>query len=58
MDMNFSIHIDCKACKERLELVTAPLGHEKHPHFRCKCMPPGGSLCILMKATLAPTVQG
>jgi len=38
--MNFDIHVECKACKERLALVTAPPGHERHLHFHCKCMPP------------------
>jgi hypothetical protein len=56
--MNFDIHIDCKACKERLEFVTAPKHHERHLHFRCRCMPATGSICVFMKATLAPTVQG
>ena len=56
--MKFQIHIDCKECKERLELVTAPKGHEQHPHFRCKCMPSNGALCVLMKTTSAPTIQG
>ena len=54
MDMSFDIHITCKVCKERLELVTAPKDHQRHPHYRCRCMPPNGSLCLLMKATLAP----
>jgi hypothetical protein len=54
-DMSFEIHITCKVCRERLELVTAPKGHQSHPHFRCPCMPADGSLCVLMKATLAPT---
>lgn len=53
--MSFEIHITCKVCRERLELVTAPKGHQSHPHFRCRCMPADGSLCVLMKATLAPT---
>ena len=56
--MNFSVHIDCKVCGERLALVTAPTGHEKHFHLRCKCMPPNGMLCILMKAIQAPTAKG
>jgi hypothetical protein len=52
--MNFDIHIDCKTCKERLELVTPPKGHQGHLHFRCRCMPRDGALCVLLKATLAP----
>lgn len=56
--MDFSICIECKNCRERLKLVTAPAGHEKHPHFHCKCMPADGALCVLMRATLVPTVRG
>ena len=53
--MNFDVRIDCKECKERLELVTAPKGHHNHLHFRCRCMPRDGSLCVLMRASLTPT---
>ena len=53
--MNFDVHITCKACNARLELVTAPKNHQGHLHFRCNCMPPSGFLCVLLKASLAPT---
>jgi hypothetical protein len=49
--MNFAIHVDCKECDERLDLVTCPPGHEKHLHFRCRCMPLNGVLCVSMKVT-------
>lgn len=55
--MNFAIHIDCKACGQRLELVTAPVHHEKHLHFRCACMPADAALCVMMKALLVPSGQ-
>jgi hypothetical protein len=56
--MNFDIYLECKACKERLELMTAPSGHQNHLHFRCRCMPPDGLLCVLMKACQVPVVKG
>ena len=56
--MNFDIHVECKACKERLELMTPPPGHEKHLHMRCKCMPPDGLLCILMRPCFTAVVKG
>ncbi len=58
MDMKLDIHIDCKACGERMALVTAPKDHQRHLHLRCRCMPPGGCVCVVLRACLAPVVQG
>lgn len=56
--MSFDIYLECKACKERLEMVTAPSGHQNHLHYRCRCMPADGMLCVMMKAIHAPVVKG
>jgi hypothetical protein len=56
--MSLDISLECKACKEHLELVTAPKGHQEHLHFRCRCMPPDGLLCVLMRACQASVVKG
>jgi hypothetical protein len=56
--MKFDIHITCKACKERLELATPPEHHQNHLHFRCRCMPPDGLLCVLMRPSLTSTAKG
>jgi len=56
--MKLDVHIDCKTCKEHLELVTAPNGHQGHLHFRCSCMPADALICVLMKACLAPVIKG
>ena len=55
--MQFNLHVECKICGERLALVTAPQGHQNHLHFRCRCMPEDGMLCVMMKGHQARTTR-
>jgi len=57
-DSRFAVHVECRECEQRLELVAPPKDHDRHLHFRCGCMPADGMLCVIMKANLAPTVKG
>lgn len=56
-EQGFSIHVECKSCSSRLELVTPPQGHDRHLHLRCRCMPEDGMLCVMLKPHQARTAR-
>ena len=55
--MSFAILVECKACNQRLEMVTSPPGHDRHLHFRCHCMPNDGMLCVMLKEHQAQALR-